>query len=628
MPTFEITSPDGKTWEVTAPEGATQEQVLAYAKGQWKGQESKPDPVSALGSDWENFKAGAGKSIADVGRRAAQLYRQAGFLPGQAGPLQGMVADRLGMPNQQDIDAAKAHDAELMGTKAGLAGAVAGMLPAAVATAPITGPSIAGSGAAGAATSFLTQPVASDENPLLGPAIGAVAGVGGSLLGRGVKALVGAGKGLLEPFYEKGQQKIAGRVLERFSENPEALKIASGAATQTGALPTLAEASRDRGIASLERALGQQEPQIASSLAQRSSENNAARVRVLQDLAGNEARRAAAMEARDTAAGQMYKAATSASYTVDDKLAELLKRPVVRQAMERAKTLAQNQGRQFSFEVSPPNAFAGLGVPNNTSRQITGQGLQDLKMALDEMLTDPQSGFAGKAGDAVKGLRSQIVSWMEQANPGFKSARESYASLSKPINAMDVGQRVLDKTTASIRDLNGNPRILANSFSRALNDEKSLVRNATGFKGVKSLEDVLSPEQIASLNAVRGEMELGANLANAANGPGSQTAKSLASQNLMRQILGPTGMPQSWAESAVLQTALRPVQFGMQAAEPKVQGQLLKAMLEPEYAKTLLEAANPTQRAQLVKLLTDPALIRILRGSPVAAALATQNGRE
>jgi len=45
MPTYEVTSPDGKTWEVNAPEGATQAQVLDYAKSQWSAQ-SKPAPAA------------------------------------------------------------------------------------------------------------------------------------------------------------------------------------------------------------------------------------------------------------------------------------------------------------------------------------------------------------------------------------------------------------------------------------------------------------------------------------------------------------------------------------------------------------------------------------------------------
>src|SRR5687768_4453720 len=36
MPTFQVTSPDGRKFEVTGPEGATKEQALNYAEGQWQ----------------------------------------------------------------------------------------------------------------------------------------------------------------------------------------------------------------------------------------------------------------------------------------------------------------------------------------------------------------------------------------------------------------------------------------------------------------------------------------------------------------------------------------------------------------------------------------------------------------
>lgn len=65
MPTYEITSPDGKTWEVTAPEGATQAQVLAYAKEQWSRQQ---EPGIA-----DKIKQGAGDLIAGAVRGAGSI---------------------------------------------------------------------------------------------------------------------------------------------------------------------------------------------------------------------------------------------------------------------------------------------------------------------------------------------------------------------------------------------------------------------------------------------------------------------------------------------------------------------------------------------------------------------------
>lgn len=502
------------------------------------------------------------------------------------------VGQRLGFIDQASVDEKKRRDAPLKATTAGTVGNVIGKVAVGLPAAFVPGANtLVGAGLIGGAQGVL-EPTASDESVAKNALIGASAGAGGVVLGRVLRAGYQGVKGLIEPFTDAGQNRIAGRVLERFAENPDAVRNATSAATETGARPLLAEAARDRGVATLQRAL-ESDPQIAAMVAQRAADNNAARVATIGSIAGDPAKRAAAESARKAASGDMYQAATNATYTVDSKLGDLLNRPAVKQALQRAKSLAENQGRPFTFATETQAPFSGVGGrAAESSKQITGQGLQDLKMALDEMLSDPASGFTGKAGDTIKNLRGQIMDWMEQANPAFKQARTAYASASKPINAMDVGQRLLDKTTGAIRDLGGNQRLQANAFARALNDEAGTVQKATGFKGVNALADVLQPEQLSKLNAVRNELELASNLAQAANGPGSQTAKSLASQNLLRQILGPTGLPQSWAESTMLETLLRPVQFGMKAAEPRIQNKLAEIMLDPSKAGNALSAAQ------------------------------------
>lgn len=574
MPKFRITSPDGRTFEINAPDGANQQQVMEFAQAQFG------KPKAAAPQEQYNPTDGMStfdRTLSGIGMGMNDLYMGA--------------KQRMGLASQAEIDEKKRLDKSLKDTTAGTVGSITGKVALGLPAMFVPGANTISGAAAIGGLQGLAEPTATGESVGKNVMIGTAGGAGGVVLGRGLKAGYGAGKALIEPFTDAGQQRIAGRTLERFAENPKALMSASGAPTSTGALPTLAEATRDRGIATLQRSLEQQDPKIAAAMAERAGVNNAARVGVLQSLAGDDVKRAAAVAARDRAAGAEYQAATRANYTVDDELSKLLQRPAVKQAMQRAKTLAENKGRSFDFDVTPANPFSGVGVPTNASKQISGQGLQDLKMAMDELLSDPTSGFAGKTGDAIKDLRGQLLGWMEKANPDFKVARQSYALASRPINRMDVGQRLLDKTTGAIRDLGGNPRLQANALSRALNDEQALVRGATGFKGVNSLDDVLDARQIKQLNALRAETELVSNLSQAANGPGSQTAKSLASKNLLRQTLGPTGLPDSWAESTILETLMRPAQFGMNAAEPRIQNKLTEILLDPSKARAALDAA-------------------------------------
>jgi hypothetical protein len=97
--------------------------------------------------------------------------------------------------------------------------------------------------------------------------------------------------------------------------------------------------------------------------------------------------------------------------------------------------------------------------------------------------------------------------------------------------------------------------------------------------------------------------------------------KGLASQNLLRQTLGPTGMPQSWSENALLQTFMRPVQFGMQAAEPRIQQALADILLDPARARQALAAATPAQRSALMQALAP--LLQQAGQQSVPAALVS-----
>lgn len=143
MPTFVITTPDGKRVKVTAPEGATKEQALAKVKASYKAQpaaQSAPEwnptqggsqplrvgiPGTDIGTDVmvpegvANFAAGAGKSVVDIGRGLRQIG--AGIADRFAG------GDRSAALAQQ-ADESAAMDSPLMSSKAGVAGNIAGTI--------------------------------------------------------------------------------------------------------------------------------------------------------------------------------------------------------------------------------------------------------------------------------------------------------------------------------------------------------------------------------------------------------------------------------------------------------------------------------------------------------------------
>jgi hypothetical protein len=535
-----------------------------------------------------NFLAGMGKGFTDVARGVGQMAR---------------------VVSRDDIRRAREIDEELMQTGAGQVGNIVGTAASLAPLAFVPGANTYAGAAAIGAGSGLAAPSASTGETIANTVINGAAGTALQLAGR----LIGAGyqgvKSLAAPFTERGQQQIAARTMQAFMSDPVAAAAQLRAARPSpvpGMRPTAPELVQDEGLATLYRTV-QNDPSTKSALARRATENMRARANAVDEIAGTDAQREAAVAARQAFADDAYRAATQANYTVDDQLASLLSRPAVRQAMARAKTLAENEGRQFSFVSGSPARPAKVSTvldangnpvvispatPSTQKAQVTGQGLQDLKMAMDEMLSDPASGFTGKAGDAVRNLQKQLLSWMEGANPQFKAAREGYKLASMPINQMDVARQL----SSALQKESGALGERGEMFAKALNSGDDLARSATGFKGAR-LEQIMTPEQMRILQGVREGFAGQANANNLGRAVGSNTGQNFVSQNFLRQVLGPTGLPESWAESTLLESLMRPVQFAAKAGERRIIPQIANALLDPQEAAYLLSLAQ--QRSML-----------------------------
>jgi hypothetical protein len=75
MPTYEVTSPDGRTFEVTAPEGASQADVLAYAQQNFKPAEpSAPTKPKTLMQSGRDLLAGGVRGAGSIGATILAPY--------------------------------------------------------------------------------------------------------------------------------------------------------------------------------------------------------------------------------------------------------------------------------------------------------------------------------------------------------------------------------------------------------------------------------------------------------------------------------------------------------------------------------------------------------------------------
>jgi hypothetical protein len=271
--------------------------------------------------------------------------------------------------------------------------------------------------------------------------------------------------------------------------------------------------------------------------------------------------------------------------------------------------------------VNAANTGANVG-PSNASGSV--EGLHQIKLALEDKIAKAQAKATGASENEARGLiaaKDRLVTFIESISPEYANARGVFAQMSRPVNQMDVAGEVLRRGTSSTSDLAGTPRLMPDKLMTALRDEPALVRAATG-RELGPLSRVMDPEQVNAIRAVAGEVDRAAAVGRAGAGPGSPTAQRLASTNLLRQI----GLPENMTDNALVQTLMRPLQFGASVAEPRIQQTLLELVQNPALAKEALRRATPAQQVQLRRLLANQEAMQAFRSVAPAAALTAGKG--
>lgn len=582
MAKFRVLGPDGVVHVIEGPEDATDEQILAFASQQFGPQKAKPQQAAA--DDPGAMMA----ALIGAGRTTDQIIdgmKQIGFnLTGNRAALDELHAKqqengRFYKPLQDQHSVATAVGEAApglvipVGGAAGVAGnlgrlALAGGVPGALEYGTIDERATRG---------------------LTGAASGAVGGVvmpaAGRVLGRVVPAIGRTAKAVVEPLYQGGREAIAGRTLNRAAGDAVddvVNRLGQAAELVPGSAPTAAQVAENGGIAALERATAAAKP---AEFADRAMQQAAARTKALRGIAGDDMTRAAAVDARKAATSDLYQQATAANYTMDPRLDKLLQTPAMRQALAKAKELAENNQRPFTFDVPGSNVMGSVGNQANTaSRQITGQGLQDLKMAIDTMLKDPASGYAGAAGDSVKALRGQLLNWMEDANPAFKAARTKYAEMSKPVSQMDIGQELLTKLEPALNDYGGLARETAAKYGTAVRNADQTARKATGFKGA-GMADIMDPSQMQMIEGIASDLARKGNAQDLGRTAGSDTFQKMAMSNIAQQ----SGAPGVVGGALNMPGVGKVAKFLYSEPEEKIQTIIAQSLLNPKSAAKLMQ---------------------------------------
>jgi hypothetical protein len=418
---------------------------------------------------------------------------------------------------------------------------------------------------------------------LLGAPIGAVAPAVGQLAEKGVRA----GKALVEPFFESGQEKILGRFLREMSGGEEAKAMRNLRNTKelvAGSQPTAAEAAGVPSLAALERTLVATSPTAGNLMAQRQAQNTLAQANALRNIAPS-TRTSKYTNFREQVADDLYADALKplnlgeldAKTTAE--ISSLIKRPAIQKAMEAAKENAANRG----MDIADP---AG-----------SMRGLHETKMALDRQikavkakLERDNAGASSSELDSLKNAKTNLLGFMEEISPTYKTARVNYERLSKPIDQLESIAKLADKSISPETE-----KIYISQFA----------------KGLKELEKsgVVSDRQLARLQAIKEDLARGKFAATAGKSVGSDTVQKLAYSNLMNE----TGLPIS-ASNRVGKLVYGDI-------NEQLKNRLAESMLSPEETLRLMRLGfqpkvSPDQkkRNDLARLLTIQGAQRSVQG--------------
>lgn len=204
------------------------------------------------------------------------------------------------------------------------------------------------------------------------------------------------------------------------------------------------------------------------------------------------------------------------------------------QAMELA---SQSQAMQDFAEFASKVTRTDIPAKN---AQYTGRGLDLIKKGIDEAISPTPGSSVGKHQQrAGVGVKQALTDWADANIPEYAAARQAWAEGSKPIDQMKIGQELLNKMQGPLADHGALASETGAMYARALNDVRgNLVKNATG--GIKrNIEDVMTPDQMATLNNVAQDLARKSNAQNLGRGVGSNTFQNFAMDNLAAQ----SGMP-------------------------------------------------------------------------------------
>lgn len=381
-------------------------------------------------------------------------------------------------------------------------------------------------------------------------------------------------KPILPIVTQSGANAQADRIIAHFAQNgPTDINAQE---IIPGSTPTLSQATGNAGIATLERAFRDVNPNL---FIQRAAANGDARSQALLDATGTPQDIEAAEAARDSATSNLRDAAFAPG-NVDKADAS----PVVAKIDE---ILASPAGKRDAVQSVLTNIRAKLVNTDSNGVQTLEndpEQLYGVRKAINDSLSPLAAGTKADGRQAARELmqvQGALDDSIESGAPGFQSYIDAYSDASKPIDAMRYLQGL------NLTDTKGN--ITLGPVDRAVKSIQKL-RAANGVNPAKSLSD----DQVNGLIALRDDLRRQGN-ETLGKSLGSNTFQNLATNSTMAALTGPLAAHATSIATGAIPYVGLPLAIGRYGlnrlgsrGEAMVQQALQNRLLNPETAARAL----------------------------------------
>lgn len=648
MATYEITAPDGNTYEVNAPEGASEAQVLAYVKSNYKNLGAAPQPQAPKtpAQAPDSVAMGFGDIVYGAGQLLAKGMQN---LPENL-TVMGRPVAASARAFAEKVVPQREVQYEAQRQAAGEGGFDFGRLmgniinPLSYVAAPVANPVVRSAvtgGMLGAA-----QPVTNKEDfwstkalqAGLGTVIGPLADLGVAGVGKVAEAI----KGLTPAGRDKAMQKyVEGLAGPEKDAVIKALQDAKQLVT--GSKPTVAEALSDipsaADLVAAQAKLSSKEG-LAGQFAARTAEQQAARLRTIQQIAGTEAEKAAVEAERAAVTGAQREQALTMANTAMEA-SQTIEQQVMKQARQLAKVseeMTQGTGtapsvftlqgaqtaqnlKTLQLKALQENGVFPLmskdivsqidkaisGTESDMSKAVLGAvkdkilsktdkdgfissrdlyenvrktSNQDIAKLLGLGEQFASGGIPEQAAKALGNVKKYIDASLDKSSDGLWSKYlNNYSQYSDKLNRMEIGEYLSKKLNTAL------DKERAAVFSNAVDNAATTIKQATGIPRYEKLEQVLTKPEMAAVNNVLADLTR------------QRKAQELASKvgQLDKGLVDVAGAVPPWLDKTVtvLKEGLRYLQQGSQ---DKFNQKMTELMLDPQKMAQVLTAGVDKQR--------------------------------